>query len=116
MTSRQGFASTVPTDWASSFEQVNWTILTAPERLVGGSYDGVAWAWRLQDDAGRERILTFQVTGTAMSMADAALPEAGSLARACAGRAEVERALRWHIPPDRIELGSLGIRTWGGAR
>lgn len=89
-------------------------ILKTPEQVVGGSYDGIAWTWRLRDALGRERALAFQATGTAMSMANAALPQRGSLARACAGRSEVERVLCWHTPPDRIELGSLGIRTWGG--
>jgi hypothetical protein len=89
-------------------------ILKTPEQIVGGSYDGISWTWRLRDDAGCNRILAFQVTGTAMSMADAALPQRGSLARACAGRSEVERVLCWLTPPDRIELGSLGIRTSGG--
>jgi len=109
-------ASAVPTDYGASFEPVSWTILDAPGQIVGGPYDGISWTWRLRDDAGCNRVLEFQVTGTAMGMADVALPQRGSLARACAGRSEVERVLRWHTPPDRIELGSLGIRTWGGAK
>jgi hypothetical protein len=91
-------------------------ISKTPEQVVGGSYDGIAWTWRLRDGAGHEQVLTFQVTGTAMSMATSALPPRGPRARACAGRSEVERVSCWDIPPDRIELGSLGIRTWGGAQ
>jgi hypothetical protein len=62
-----GSAPAIPTDRGTSFERVNWTILETPEQIVGGSYDGIAWTWRLRDDAGHERALTFQVTGTAMS-------------------------------------------------
>lgn len=51
-----------------------------------------------------------------MSMAASALRRRGSLARACAGRSEVEKVLRWQIPPERIELGSLGIQSWGGTK
>jgi hypothetical protein len=104
----------IPTDCGPNFEQMSWMILETPEQIVGGSYDGIAWTWRLRDDAGDERPLRFQVTGTAMSMAASALSPRGLRARACAGRSEVETVLGWDTPPERIELGSLGIRTWGG--
>jgi hypothetical protein len=89
-------------------------ILKGAEPIVGGSYDGSAWTWRLRDRERGDHLLTFQITGTAMSMSDDALPRGGAAARAGAGRSEVERILSWDTPPECIELGSVSLRSWGG--
>jgi hypothetical protein len=107
-------AGSFPTDSGVSFEQVSWTILNSAEPLVGGSYDGSAWTWRLWDLERGDRLLTFQITGTAMSMSDDALPQGGAVARASAGRSEVERILSWDTPRECIELGSMSFRSRGG--
>lgn len=94
---------------------MNWAIQQQAEAIDSASFDGSAWKWRLRD-AKRERLLVFQVTGTAMCMSDDALPRGGSLARTSSGLSEVEQVLAWDTPPDVIEVSSVSIRRWGGAR
>lgn len=93
-----------------------WTIQCEAEPVNPTTLDASLWKWRLQGAGGVEHLLVFGVTGTAMSMSAGALPRGGERARATAGLSEVEQVLSWDLPPDRIEVGSIGIRVTGGKR
>lgn len=94
---------------------MSWVIQHGAEPVNPGTFDGRLWKWRLREGR-RDHLLMFQVSGTAMCMSEDALPQSGQVARASAGRSEVEQVLSWGTPPDRIEVSSVGIRSWGGSK
>jgi hypothetical protein len=79
-------------------------------------YDGSVRQWQLlaDDDPDRQHQVLVRITGTAMAMGEDALSIRAATARETQGRSEVEQVLEWPQPPDEIEIGSTGVRRFGG--
>lgn len=90
-----------------------WTIENLPVAVPFPGLDGSAFACRLRSGE-TIRTTLFTISGTALAMADHALPPAVVAARATDGRSAVEQTLAWAEPPERIESSTTGLSFIGG--
>lgn len=77
-----------------------WRIASGPDETRTGSFDGVQWRFRLEDEQGRAANVTVGVSGTALAVAS--VPPVTAEAIATRGRTAIERVLEWPEPPTQI--------------
>lgn len=94
---------------------MSWKLSAPPIPLEVPGADARAWDLVLEDGTRGHRT-RFTVSGTAMAMVDEALPAGGAEARATGGVSALGLTLNWQVPPRRIELNSVELRTSGGTR
>lgn len=85
----------------SSDNPMSWSIVSGPDEVRAGGYDGVLWQWRLRRD-GSTKVLLIGVSGTAL--ASRTVPEITARAIASRGRSAVADVLDWPEPPDRMDF------------
>lgn len=76
---------------------MSWRIVSGPDEIAGGSFDGVRWRFRLEDAEEHAVNVTVGVSGTALAVAS--LPIETAEAIATRGRSAIERFLQWQEPP-----------------